>query len=144
MLDCQQRRLWVRKREIHFTRRLLIAHLVLGALLIGLFAAHDLQAWAVGALLWYLLTLAPLRGMLKSADCCRHVLGALFLLFSACGVFFLTQVAPQLPAAGSGLLPHHLLPFWLGSLNLVYASTAGCLFFHHNVRKAVAIGFSLW
>lgn len=144
MLDCQQRRLWVRKREIHFTRRLLIAHLVLGALLIGLFAAHDLRAWTTGALLWYLLTLAPLRGMLKSADCCRHVLGALFLLFSACGVFFLTQVAPQLPAASSGLLPHNLLPFWLGSLNLVYASTAGCLFFHRNVRKAVAIGFSLW
>jgi|GEM_PF-2314790 len=130
--------------DVCFTRRILMAHLVLGILVVILIAAHDLLFWALGVGSWYLLTILPLHGMMSSNSLSRHLLGFLFLLFSSGGVFFLTQVEPTLLASQSALIHADFMPFWLGALNLLYALAGACLVMHHKVRKAVSIGFSLW
>lgn len=144
MLDVQRNRAAILRNEVYFTRRILIAHLLLGVFMVLLMAGHGVYFWAWGAGLWYLLTILPLKGMMSSNEGCRHILGLLFLLFSIAGVFFLTQVEPSLKDDAPALLPYQLMPFWLGTLNLLYAIAGVCLMMHRKVRKAVAIGFSLW
>lgn len=145
MLDVQRNRAAILKTEVVFTRRILTAHLLLGLVVVVFMLAHALWVWAAGAALWYLVSILPVRGMMSASGFARHVLGCLFLLFCFCGVLFLTQVYPAIAAQEMpGLLPFGLLPFWLGSLNLIYAVAGLCLMMHKYVGKAVRIGFSLW
>lgn len=144
MLDVQRNRAAILRDEVHFTRRILIAHLLCGISVVALFISHGLLLWAVAAALWYILTILPLLGMMSANSFCRHLLGLMFLLFSATGVFFLTQIAPTLNTENEALIPRDFLPFWLGTLNLLYAVAGVCLMLHRKVRKAVTIGFSLW
>lgn len=144
MLDVQRNRAAILREEVYFTRRILIAHLLTGLGVLGLMAGHGIFFWALGAALWYLLTIPPLLGMSSGNGYCRHLLGLLFLTFSVIGVIFLTHVAPNLNPNDEGLISSRMIPFWLGSLNLLYAIAGACLMMHKKVRKAVAIGFSLW
>lgn len=144
MLDAQRQRAAILRDEVCFTRRILIAHLILGFLVATLLAAHGVLLWALGTGLWYLLTIIPLQGMMSASACCRHILGTLFLGFSGLGIFFLTQVEPTLVSDRASLIPPEILPFWLGGLNLLYALAGACLIMHRKVKKAVSIGFSLW
>lgn len=144
MLDVQRNRISFLREEVHFTRKLLISHLLVAIFIVGLFVAHGVYFWALGATLWYLLTILPIKGMMAASSGCRHVLGLMFLLFSALGVFFLTQVEPTVGQESYNLLPTSILPFWLGALNLLYAIAGVYLMMNRKVRKAVAIGFSLW
>lgn len=145
MLDIQRSRAAILKTEVVFTRRILAAHLMLGFAIVVFMLAHGLWVWSAGAALWYLLSILPVRGMMSASDFSRHVLGALFLLFSVSGVVFLTQTFPGLASGEEpGLLPLGLLPFWLGFLNLVYAVAGFCMILHRYVGKAVRIGFTLW
>jgi hypothetical protein len=144
MLDVQRNRAAILREEVHFTRRILIAHLLTGLGVLALLAGHGVFFWALGAGLWYMLTIPPLLGMGAGNTYCRHLLGLLFLIFSVTGVMFLTHVVPNLNPNDEGLISTRGLPFWLGSLNLLYAVAGFCLMMHRKVRKAVTIGFSLW
>ncbi len=144
MLDVQRNRAAILRDEVHFTRRILLAHLLIGISVVALIFGHGLLLWAVAAALWYILTILPLVGMMSANGACRHILGLMFLCFSLCGVFFLTQVAPTLSTEQDPWLTRDILPFWLGMLNLLYAVAGVCLILHQKVRRAVAIGFSLW
>ncbi len=144
MLDVQRNRAAILRDEVYFTRRILIAHLAMGFGVLVLMAGHGILFWALGVALWYMLTIPPLLGMGAGNSYCRHLLGLLFLIFSVTGVIFLTQVAPNLDPNDEGLISVRMIPFWLGSVNLLYAIAGFCLMIHRKVRKAVTIGFSLW
>ena len=144
MLDIQRQRVGLLKEDVYFTRRILIAHLSVGVVIVVLLTAHGVMSWAVAASLWFLLTIMPMHGMMRAQACCRHLLGVLFLLFSALGVYFLTQVEPSLNEDQFSLVPAGLLPFWLGTLNILYAVAGACLIGNRKVRRATTIGFSLW
>lgn len=75
---------------------------------------------------------------------CRFLLALAFLLFSIGGILFLGHVLPELKPEQPPLIPHGLLPIWLGVANATYA-VGGILFFTNvRVRKACDIGFKLW
>lgn len=144
MLDAQRYKHAILREEIHFTRKLLIGHITVGLCVIALLAGHGVMLWALAAAIWYLISLLPLAGMMSATEVCRYLLGLLFLLFSATGVFFLAQIVPELNLDDPPLLPAGFLPFWLGTLNLLYAIAGVCLMVNRKVRKAATIGFTLW
>lgn len=144
MLEVQRQRSFAWHSEVNFTRRVLVSHLVIGAMVVLLLVLHRVLNWAAGAGLWFLLSMLPLWGMLTAHDCCRHVLAGFFMLFSGAGVYFLAQVAPGLPVEEDPLLPRAFLPIWVGMLNLLYTVGAACVLTHSKVRKAVSLGFTLW
>ncbi len=144
MLDAQRYRKDSYRAEVHFTRLILWAHLALGALVVVMLLFHEIFAWAVAAATWYLLSALILVGLLSSLRFCRVGLALAFLVFSLGGVFFLGNVLPGLKPESPPLIPHALLPFWLGLANVIYAAGAACMAFHDKVRRACTINFSLW
>lgn len=144
MLDSQRQRASILRDEVHFTRRLLISHLLVGFVAVALLASHGLFRWALAAGIWYLVSIFPLIGMLSAYKSCRHTLGLLFLLFSFAGVFVLTQVRPTLTSFEDYLLPPALLPLWLGVTNILYFLGGLCLILNRKIRRSVTIGFTLW
>lgn len=144
MLDAQRYRSGTYRAEVHFTRMLLWAHLALGLLVIVMMLFHEIFSWAMAAAIWYLLSSLILVGLLSAMRFCRIGLALAFLTFAVGGVYFLGNVLPQLNPESPPLIPHALLPFWLGLMNVTYAAGAACMAFHDKVRKASTISFSLW
>lgn len=144
MLDAQRYRAGTYRAEVHFTRLILWSHLALGALVILMMLFHEIFSWALLTAAWYLITSLILVGLLSTMRFCRVGLALAFLSFSLGGVYFLGNVLPDLHPETSPLIPHALLPFWLGLVNVTYAAGAACMAFNDKVRKACTISFSLW
>ncbi|TDU73195.1 hypothetical protein EI77_01663 [Prosthecobacter fusiformis] len=144
MLDAQRYRAGNLRDEVHFTRRILIGHLLVGVSVAGLMVAHGVYQWGISTVLWYLLTILPMKGMMAADNRCRHLLGGMFLLYGITGGYYLTWVVPTLRDLDQALLPASLLPLWMGTMNLMYAVAGVCLMINRKVRRAVTVGFSLW
>jgi len=144
MLEIQRHRRTRSREEVHFTRRLLHAHLGIGPVVVALLLFHELFLWSLGVTGWYLLTLLFLSGMLSARNWCRSALALMFISFTVIGVYFLAQVAPHLRPENPPLLAHTLLPYWLGMLDILYSIAALCVLVNPQVRKASTLGFTLW
>ncbi len=144
MLDLQRYKEGNRRSEVHFTRAALWAHLGLGALAVVLLLFHEIFRWAAAAGLWYLLSVLLITGVLSGMSGCRSLLAIAFLAFAVGGILFLGHVLPELKPEQPPLIPHALLPVWLGFVNVSYA-VGGILFLTNvRIRKACDIGFKLW
>lgn len=144
MLDLQRYKEGNRRSEVHFTRAALWGHLGLGGLAVVLLLFHELFRWAAFAGLWYLFSVLLITGILSGMAACRFILALAFLSFSIGGILFLGHVLPELKPEQPPLIPHGLLPIWLGVANATYA-VGGILFLTNvRVRKACDIGFKLW
>lgn len=144
MLDLQRYKGNTLRREVHFTRIVLWAHLGLGILVVLLMLLHELFGWAAAAAGWYLVSVMLIGWLLSGAAFCRWLLGGSFLAFSLAGVFFLGQVLPGLSQEHPPLLPYAVLRIWLGAANLAYAAGGFLMLCSQHIRKAAGIGFKLW
>ena len=144
MLDAQRYKANTCRAEVHFTRVVLWGHLGLGLVVLLLLLLHEIFGWAVGFAGWYLVTVLLVAGMLSAARNCRVFLGATFLFFTFFGVYFLGQVLPHLKPETPPLMPHVILPFWLGLVNILYAAGGVCMLISQRVKKACTVYFSLW
>ena len=144
MLDVQRNRGNPLLHEVIFTRKLMWVHMIAGAAVIALLLFHELFGWFGAALAWYLVTLGAMVGFMNEFRWCQWILAALFAAIAATGIYFTNSVFPSLTPPKAPLVPHSLLPIWVGMANLAYG--VGCLLmlFSSKVRRAGLVGFTLW
>lgn len=144
MLDVQRYRGKPCLQEIIFTRKVMWAHMITGAVVITLLLFHELFGWFGGALGWYLFTLGAMVGFMNESRWCQWLLAALFATIAGTGIYFTNNVFPGLEPPKAPLVPHTLLPIWVGMTNLTYG--VGCLLmlFSSKIRRAGLVGFTLW
>lgn len=144
MLDVQRNRGAKNREEIDFTRKIMWAHMILGATIIALLLFHELFSWFAGALGWYAATLVAMYGFMSQRKGFRWLLALVFLAATAAGVFFLNHIYPTVIPPRAALLPHSAIPLWMGLTNLTYAIGAVVMMFNARVRIAGQTGFMLW
>jgi hypothetical protein len=71
------------------------------------------------------------------------MMGAAFLIFALCGIYFLGQVLPHLKNESAPLVSRAALPFWLGLTNIVYAAGGVVILTSVKVKKACSVYFSM-
>jgi hypothetical protein len=144
MLDVQRNRGAIHQREVIFTRKIMWSHMIVGAALIAMLLLHELFWWFGGAVIWYSVSLYSMLGLMNEQRWCQWALAALFILITASGLYFTTYIFPTLVPIKAPLLPHSLIPIWVGLVNLLYAIGATIMLFSGKVRKASMVGFTLW
>ena len=144
MLDVQRNRGAIYQREVSFTRKVIWFHMIAGAVLIAMLLLHELFWWFGGAVIWYAISLYTTLGLMNEQRWCQWVLAALFALITLAGLFFTTYVFPSLQPIKAPLLPHALMPIWVGLVNLLYAVGGLIMLFSGKVRKSTLVGFTLW
>jgi len=144
MLDVQRQRGARYREEIDFTRKLMWTHMIFGAVVILLFLFHELFRWFAGALVWYAVTLALMHGFMGRRTYCRWLLALVFLAGTAAGLFFINRVFPTSIPPRAPVVPHAVIPLWLGLANLSYGVGALLVLFSARIRRAGEVGFLLW
>lgn len=144
MLDVQRNRGAKHREEIDFTRKVMWAHLIFGAVIITLFLFHEIFLWFAGALLWYATSLVVMYGFMNGRQFYRWLLSLLFLTASVAGLYFLSRVLPGTTEPRAPLVPHAVIPLWVGFANLTYVVAALFVLFSTRVRRAGETGFMLW
>lgn len=144
MLDVQRNRGAKNREEIEFTRRLMWWHMIFGAVVITLFLFHELFRWFAGSLVWYAASLGAMYGFMCQRSYCRWLLGLLFLVATAAGLFFINRVYPTSTPPRAALVPHAFIPLWVGFANLSYGIGALMMMFNARIRVAGRTGFMLW
>lgn len=144
MLDVQRYRGAKYREEIEFTRKVMWAHLIFGAVVIAMFLFHEIFRWFAGAMVWYALTLVCMYGFMSEWKWCRWLLAAAFAGGTGAGIYFLNHVFPELNPPRGPLIPHSVIPLWIGLVNLVYFVGALLILFSQRIRKAGEAGFMLW
>lgn len=143
MLDAQRYRGEVYREEVEFTRRLMWVNLIVGALVSTLFLFHEIFHWFAGSLTWYSVSLVLMYVFMSARRGCRLLLAVWLLAAAAAGLYFINRVFPILDPARGLLVPHGLIPVWVGCANIVYATVALLLVFSKRVRRAGSVGFTL-
>ncbi len=144
MLDVQRNRGARHREEIDFTRKLMWAHMIFGAVVITLFLFHEVFRWFAGSLVWYALTLLLMYGYMNGRQSCRLLLALVFLSGAGAGLYFLCRVLPVITEPRAALVPHAVIPLWVGLANLTYSVGAIFVLFSSRVRRAGEVGFVLW
>lgn len=144
MLDVQRNRGAKCREEIDFTRKLMWAHLIFGAAVITLFLFHEVFSWFAGSLVWYGLSLAVMYGFMNGQSLCRWLLALVFLAGAGAGLYFLSRVLPNTTEPRAALVPHAVIPLWVGFANLTYSLGAMLMVANARVRRAGETGFVLW
>lgn len=144
MLDVQRNRGAKHREEIDFTRKFMWAHLIFGAVIITLFLFHEVFRWFAGSLLWYAVSLVVMYGFMNGRQSCRWLLALVFLAGSVAGLYFLNRVLPATTEPRAALVPHAVIPLWVGFANLTYAVGALFVLFSPRIRRAGETGFMLW
>ena len=144
MLDVQRNRGAKHREEIDFTRKLMWSHMIFGAVVITLFLFHEVFRWFAGAIVWYAASLAVMYGFMNERAYCRWLLALLFFIASGAGLYFINSVFPNTIEPRAALVPHALIPLWVGFANLAYVIGAFFLLFNTRIRRAGQVGFTLW
>ncbi len=144
MLDVQHRRGAKCREEIDFTRKLMWTHMIFGAVVMTLFLFHEVFSWFAGSLVWYALSLVVMYGFMNGRQSCRWLLALVFLSASAAGLYFLSRVLPNTAEPRAALVPHAVIPLWVGMANLTYVVGALFVLFSARIRRAGEAGFMLW
>ncbi len=144
MLDVQRTRGLKHREEIDFTRKLMWGHMILGAVVSTLFLFHELFQWFAGALVWYAASLAVMYGFMCQRAVCRWLLALVFLMATFAGLYFINRIYPGSVPPRVTLLPHSIIPLWMGLANLAYGIGALLMLFNPRIRRAGQTGFMLW
>ncbi|OYW77718.1 MAG: hypothetical protein B7Z37_02685 [Verrucomicrobia bacterium 12-59-8] len=143
MLDVQHRRGAKHREEIDFTRKFMWTHMIFGAVVITLFLFHEVFRWFAGSLAWYALSLVVMYGFMNGRKSCRWLLALVFLAGSGAGLYFLSRVLPNTTEPRAALVPHAVIPLWVGFANLSYAIGALFVLFDPRIQRAGETGFML-
>lgn len=144
MLDVQRYRGAIHLEEINFTRKVMWAHMIFGAVVITLFLFQEFFSWFAGSIIWYSASLAVMYGFMNGRRICRWFLALVFLGGAGAGVFFINRVFPGLTPPRGPLIPQTVVPIWVGMANLTYLIGALILLINPSIRKAGRVGFTLW
>jgi hypothetical protein len=144
MLDVQRTRGLKHREEIDFTRKIMWAHMILGAVVITLFLFHEFFQWFAGSLVWYAVSLAVMYGFMDQRAFCRWLLALVFLAAIAAGLFFVNRIYPGSTPPRGALIPQTFIPVWVGFVNLAYGIGALFVLFNPRIRLAGQTGFTLW
>lgn len=144
MLDVQRNRGAKHREEINFTRKFMWTHMIFGAVVMTLFLFHEVFSWFAGSLVWYGLSLVVMYGFMNGQPGCRWLLALVFLSASAAGLYFLSRVLPDTTEPRAALVPHAVIPLWMGMANLTYIVGALFVLFSARIRRAGEVGFVLW
>lgn len=144
MLDVQRNRGAKCREEIDFTRKLMWTHLIFGAVVITLFLFHEVFRWFAGSLVWYGASLVVMYGFMCQRNYCRWLLALIFLAGAGAGLYFLSRVLPTTTEPRAALVPHAVIPLWVGLANLTYSVGAMVMVVNERVRRAGETGFMLW
>jgi hypothetical protein len=128
MLDVQRYRGAIHLEEIQFTRKWMWLHMILGAVMIAMFLFHEIFRWFAGAVVWYAISLMVMYGFMNGKSLFKWLLALVYL-----------------GGAGAGaLIPHAVIPIWVGVGSLTYVVSALFLLCSSRVGKAAKTGFTLW
>lgn len=144
MLDVQRNRGAKHREEIDFTRKLMWAHMIFGAVMITLFLFQEFFRWFAGSLVWYGITLIVMYGFMGQRPRWRWLLALVFLAGTAAGLYFVNRVFPGSTPPRGALIPHAVIPLWVGLANLMYGIGALFLLLSTKIRRAGETGFTLW
>lgn len=144
MLDVQRQRGAIFRDEVNFTRKLMWAHMIAGALVIAMFLFHELFLWFAGSTVWYAASLVAMYGFMSERRGFRWLLALMFLAGACAGLLFINRVFPTIQPPRGPLIPHAMLPVWVGAANLAYCCGTLLLLFSRKIRRAASVGFTLW
>lgn len=144
MLDVQRYRGAVYRDEVNFARKVMWAHMIVGAVVITLFLFHEVFSWFAGAMGWYALSLVAMYGFMSEKPACRLLLAVVFLGGAGAGLYFINQVFPGLQPQRGPLIPLSFIPIWVGAANLCYGAGTLMVLFNQKIRRAGSVGFTLW
>jgi hypothetical protein len=74
----------------------------------------------------------------------KWLLALVYLGGAGAGVFFINRVFPAIEAPRGALIPHAVIPIWVGVGSLTYVVSALFLLCSSRVGKAAKTGFTLW
>ena len=144
MLDVQRNRGLRHREEIEFTRKLMWGHMIFGAVVVMLFLFHEFFKWCAGAMAWYAVSLPLVYGFISQRAYCRWLLALVFFVGTLAGLYFINRVFPVSTPPRVPLVPHALIPLWLGLANLTYVIGGLLMLFNTRIRRAGQTGFLLW
>lgn len=120
------------------------AHMIAGAMVIAMFLFHELFLWFAGSAVWYAVSLVAMYDFMSERRGFRWLLALMFLLGAIAGLIFINRVFPTIQPPGGPLIPHSMLPIWVGAANLAYFCGTLLLLFSRKIRRAASVGFTLW
>ena len=144
MLDVQRNRGLKHREEVNFARKVMWGHMIFGAVVVLLFLFHEFYKWSAGAMAWYAVSLALVYGFISQQAYCRWLLALLFFVGTLSGLYFINCVFPVSTPPRVPLVPHVLIPLWLGLSNLTYVIGGLMMLFNKRIRRAGQTGFLLW
>ena len=144
MLDVQRNRGLKHREEINFARKFMWGHMILGSVVILLFLFHEFFKWCAGTMVWYAVSLALVYGFMSQRAYCRWLLALVFFVGSLAGLYFINHVFPISTPPRVPLVPHAIIPLWLGLVNLTYGIGGMLMLFNERIRRAGQAGFLLW
>ena len=83
-------------------------------------------------------------GFISQQAYCRWLLALLFFVGTLSGLYFINCVFPVSTPPRVPLVPHVLIPLWLGLSNLTYVIGGLMMLFNKRIRRAGQTGFLLW
>ncbi len=144
MLDVQRYRGAIYRGEIQFTRKVMWSHMITGAAVMAMFLFHEIFRWFLYSALWYAGSLLLMYGLMCGRRHFRWLLALMFLGGAGAGVFFINRVFPGMEPPRGPLVPHAVIPIWVGLMNVAYVAGALTMLLNPSVRRASHVGFTLW
>lgn len=145
MLEVQRQRHTGARHSSAFARSFAITHCLVGLAAVALLLFHELFVWSLGTAVWYVVSVGLTLGMAAGMSPCRLLLAGSFLAAAACGIYFASQVFPNLPAPSRApALSRQWMPLWVGLFNVAYVAGGLLCLLHPKIRKAAHLGFELW
>ncbi len=143
MLNVQRSRGVRHREEINFTRKLMWAHMMMGAVVVAMFLFYEIFGWFAGSALWYAVSLVVMDGFMNNRKFGRVLLALVFAAGAGAGIFFLGRIFPSIDWPQRTLLPPAAIPLWVGMASLAYLIGAMFLLCDARVRRAGQEGFTL-